>query len=188
MSSVRERFEAMQRRERVMVTVLGVVGVLAIAYMLFLRGGGAAPELHPPTGTPPTRKPTPSPTVTTTTSPKPVPPGSFGGKDPFEPLVTADTGSTPAPSGTSTPGSSGGPSSGGGSTTTGKTNRVTLVDIFRRSGHLIATVQVNGKSYTVEPGDQFDGNFQLISLTSRCGVFAFGDERFTLCVGQEVRK
>jgi len=188
MSSLRERFMAMERRERIMVSALGVVAILALVYVLFgLGGGGADVALHPPTGTLP-----PKPIVTTSPSPSesplPVTPETFGGKDPFEPLVV-ESAAGPAPAGSASPApstSTGGPASGGG--TSGRSNRVTLEDIFHRSGRLAATVTVNGTRYTLEPGDKFGSNFQLISLTSRCGGFAFGDERFSLCVGQEVRK
>lgn len=66
---------------------------------------------------------------------------------------------------------------------------VTLIDIRKGSnGKLTATVDVNGKDFTASAGETFDSNFVVISLNSSCGTFTFGDERFSLCVGQEVRK
>lgn len=188
MSSLKERFLAMERRERIMLIVLGAFLLIAIVYALFAFGGGGGNQATPfPTGSPvviPTASP--SPTVA------PFVPGGFGGKDPFEPLVRPASSGGPVPSGSPSPGPSGGPSGGGGGGggggTSGKSTRVVLRDIFRKNGRLWATVEVNGKDFTVQPGDTFDDNFQLISLTNSCGDFAFGDSRFSLCLGQEVRK
>ena len=92
-----------------------------------------------------------------------------------------DPGPGPAP--TPTPGSTARPSDGDG-----ETKRVTLLDIFTSDGERMATVEVDGQEFTVAEGDMFADNFRAIELTKRCGTFVFGDERFTLCIGQEVLK
>ncbi|TMK53009.1 MAG: hypothetical protein E6G59_06735 [Actinobacteria bacterium] len=75
---------------------------------------------------------------------------------------------------------------GGGNTSSAVT--VTLVDIRKQSGKLVATVDVNGKDYNVSEGQTFADNFRVIELSSSCGTFVFGDERFSLCKGQQVNK
>jgi hypothetical protein len=65
---------------------------------------------------------------------------------------------------------------------------VTLLDVRKVGGKLVATVEVDGKDYNVSAGQTFATNFRVISLSSSCGTFVFGDERFSLCIGQEVRK
>jgi len=168
-------------REQAFIFGLLVLVVIAVLYKLLSGGGGeAAFDPIPRTSA----RPTPTPTAVSTL---PVVPVVIEGKDPFEPLVSAA--SAPGPSGgpAPAPGPSGGPS-GGGSNPSGSSRRVTLVDVFTRSGERMATVTVDGTEYTVHVGDTFADNYRLLSLTSSCGNFVFGDERFTLCIGQEVRK
>lgn len=161
------RLQSMAPRERAMVIGLGVVVVLALAYVL-LGGGGDAPVSIPPSVLRPAPSASPSPASTL----PPVTGEAFEGRDPFEPLV----GASPAPS----PGPSGGPA--------GTARRVSLVDVFTQDGARKATVEVDGTEYTVSEGETFASNYRLLTLTNRCGTFVFGDERFTLCIGQEVRK
>ena len=160
-------------RERGIIIGLGMLVLVGIAFILF--GGSSDPPIP---RTSPRASASPSPTSTL-----PVTSPVFEGKDPFEPLVAPS--SAPASGGTPTPGPSGGPSGGG---TSGQSNRVTLIDVFTQDGERQATVDVDGTEYTVHPGDTFATNYRLLSLTSSCGNFVFGDERFTLCIGQEVRK
>ena len=183
------RWQRLQPRERALIIIVGLIALLAIVYLLFLSGGGEEEiEGFPTTPTRPTT--TARPTVVPTASPTAVPESFevFEGKDPFRPLVTAPVGDggtpapgEPAPGGT--PGSSGG-SSGGA--TDGQ--RVTLVDISGSGGSRTATVEVDSTEYTVQEGDTFAGSYRVKDLTSDCGTFVFGDESFTLCVGQEVLK
>lgn len=167
-------------RERGIIIGLGGLVLVGIAFVLF-GGSGEEPFAPLPTFSP---RVSTSPTPTSTL---PVTPPVFEGKDPFEPLVREQAGGGPAPSGSPSPGPSGGPT-GGGSNTSGQSRRVVLVDIFTEGGERQATVTVDGTEYTVRPGDTFATNYRLLSLTSSCGTFVFGDERFTLCIGQEVRK
>jgi hypothetical protein len=168
-------------RERLLAMIGAVVLLLAGVYFLFLRDGGGGPE--PFSGGP---TPRPRVTGTATATPTASPTGApesfdgFGGRDPFLPLV----GSEPPPANGSpgpepSPGATGGPRDG---------QRVELIDIFTQGGTRYASVEVDGKAYTVRSGDTFAGNYKVLSLTSKCGTFSFGDERFTLCIGQEVLK
>lgn len=164
---------ARSKTERMGIYVLG--GLILIVAAMKLLGGGDDEVIVPPGAFPGvTKTPTPSPTI----SPLPVTDTIFG-RDPFEPLVTEGA-AAPEPTGSPTSG----PNSGGTSTS----RRVTLLDVFRSGGNLVATVSVDGTEFTVEEGETFDTSFRLDTLTTRCGTFVFGDERFTLCIGQEVRK
>lgn len=180
MSALADRWQQMSPRDRAIVIAL-VVALLGVAVFFALSwGGGNGPEpFRPPSGT----RATVSASPTARASPVPETFDSFEGKDPFKPLV-AGPGGTPAPSpgGSPSPGASPGPEGGPSG------QRVTLLEIFTRDGVRYATVDVNGKSYTVKEGDTFAGNYRVLDLTARCGTFVFGDERFTLCVGQEVLK
>lgn len=173
------RWQRLQPRERALVVIVGVIAVLAVAYLL-LAGGEEEPEGFPtaPSATPPTvpRAPTASPTPTVAPETSEV----FEGKDPFRPLVAeGGIAGTPAPEGS--PGPSGGPTDEGG-------QRVTLVEITGSGSNRVAVVQVDGKEHTVGEGETFAGSYRVKNLTADCGTFVFGDEQFTLCVGQEVLK
>lgn len=177
-------------REKALLLLLGIVAVLAVAFMLLVNLGGDDEDQALPTITP-----TPRPTATETAEPDGVPPitpDGFEGRDPFQPLVVVGDGGgnggvdgngngnggpTPAPTSTARP-----------SDGDGETRTVTLLDIFTQDGELMATVSVDGQEFTVTEGETFADNFRLIELTEECGTFVFGDEQFTLCIGQEVRK
>lgn len=165
-------------RERALLIIGGIIGALALAYFLFLGGGDGGPTALPTSAPRPDRAPTarPSPRMTVTLAPTAAPETFevFEGKDPFRPLVTEA-----APSPGATPGPAGGPAGA---------QRVTLIDITGSGSERTATVQVNGVEYQVREGDTFAASYRVKSLTSECGTFVFGDETFTLCVGQEVLK
>ena len=174
------RWQRLQPRERALIIIVGVIALLAIIYLLFLSGGSEEPIAVPtfPPSTPrATATPTPGPTA---------PPETFEvfeGKDPFRPLVTDNSGGGgggPTPS----PGATEPPSSGGAN----GSQRVTLIDISGSGANRTATVEVNSTEYQVKEGDTFAGSYRVKDLTSTCGTFVFGDEQFTLCVGQEVLK
>jgi hypothetical protein len=65
---------------------------------------------------------------------------------------------------------------------------IRLLDVFTQDGERMAVIEVDDEEFTVVEGDTVNGNLQVLDLTKRCGTFLFGDERFTLCLGQEVRK
>ena len=132
----------------------------------------------------------------------------FAPKDPFDPLISASTGgdaaggdgattdgSTTAPDGAS-------PTDGTGTTTTTTTggrgradagqdvagHRVQVIDVYRDGGSASAQIQVDGTVYTVQEGDRFAQNFQLMSTSGRCASVLYGDDQFTLCEGEEILK
>jgi len=181
------RWQRLEPRERALIIIVGIIALLALVYLLFLSGGGEEEIEGFPT-TPTTTIPTARPTVSPTPSPTSVPETFevFEGKDPFRPLVVSGPvgGGTPAPGGTSSPGPSGGPVGGGN----GSGQRVTLVDISGSGSNRTAVVEVDSTEYEVQEGDTFAGSYRVKDLTASCGTFVFGDETFTLCVGQEVLK
>lgn len=182
MAQIRDRWEGMAARERMVIVALASIIVLALLYVLFLSGGGDNIEGFKGGPTPTA---TPSPRATTTATPVPETFEVFEGKDPFRPLIApTQGGGTPAPQPTGDPGD--GSPQPSAEPTPGQ--RVELIEIFLRDGTRFATVEVNGTSYTVKEGDTFADNYRVLDLTAQCGTFVFGDERFTLCVGQEVLK
>ena len=134
----------------------------------------------------------------------------FAPKDPFKPLIepatdTGDTGTPPTDgidadgdgqidpgtgtgdgNGTGT-GTGNGTGDGGGGENVGG-HRVSLVDVFRAEGGPRAQVQVDGTVYTVEEGERFAENFQLLSINGECATMLYGDDQFTLCEGEEILK
>lgn len=66
--------------------------------------------------------------------------------------------------------------------------RVVLVEIREVSGVKRATLTVDGTTFTVGVGDTFATNFKVVSLSDDSGVFMFGDNAFTLAVGQAILK
>jgi hypothetical protein len=58
---------------------------------------------------------------------------------------------------------------------------VSLLDVFRRHGKHLAQVRVNSQVYTVEEGERFHQNYELVSIAGRCGSFLYGDSQFELC-------
>lgn len=141
----------------------------------------------------------------------------FAARDPFAQLVSArPAGSTPildntpgtgggttgggasgggaSGGGTTGGGTTGGGTSGGGGTTGGGSSaqvggtEVKLVDVYDADGQERALVTVNGRSYDVAEGDAFAERFRLLDLSGECGTILFGDSRFVLCEGDEIRK
>lgn len=199
----------------------GVLVLLVVLWFVFLRGGGEDPALETAPAPPPVEVDT-----------APVPPIDTGGgkgdgkgpvetfevfapKDPFKPLVTAQTGTDPGTTptdgidadgdgqidtgtGTGTdPGTGTGtdPGTGTGTGTNGGGggenvggHRVSLVDVFRAEGGQRAQVQVDGTVYTVDEGERFAENFQLLSVNGECATMLYGDDQFTLCEGEEILK
>lgn len=175
------RLRTMDRRQKTLAAVLGGLAILAVVFVLLSGGGGAIEGVN----SNPVVRTTPTPTVTSTTPPETG--QAFEGKDPFQPLVVAvPAGPSGSPAPTPTPTGSVTGVNGGNNSSSAVT--VTLLDIRKQSGKLVATVDVNGKDYNVSEGQTFANNFRVLSLSSSCGTFVFGDERFSLCIGQQVNK
>lgn len=181
-----ERVRKLGARERAMIVVLIIVAVIALLFMVLMGGGDDGTE---------TPRAVPRPTFTPSASPEPteddLPPETsddLGGRDPFQPLVSAEDVSEPGVTPTSTPTGTIGGRDTDGDGAPEEPRRVGLLDVFSEDGERMATVDVDGDQYTVREGETFADSFRLLDLTRDCGTFVFGDERFTLCIGQEVNK
>ncbi|MDQ3985460.1 MAG: hypothetical protein M3280_03065 [Actinomycetota bacterium] len=202
----RIRREVSGRQVGIIVGVL--VLVLLLFWFLFLRGGGGGDETAIP------EAPVTEPAPPTEPPDEKQPPGDragnkgpvetfevFAPRDPFEPLIDltqgggTDAGDTEgdtgdAGDGTDTDGDGDVDSEDGSPTDTGDSENV--------EGHtveLVATledgsvqIRVDDTVYTVEEGENFAQNFQLVSVTDDCATVLFGDDQFTICEGQEILK
>lgn len=203
------------RRVIVIAAVGGALLFLLVVMPKLLGGGGGTPSVteFPPTASPPTTTAgsgdgTPQ-TFEAFSSKNPFHPlielgsGDTGSSSGGDVGTGGDTTATTIPPdlGGETPPATvpadGSGSTGGapGPTTTTvpprQPDRVGLLEVYaNQSGTAVASVRVNDTTYQVSRGDRFAGSYQVISLdlTSRCGDLLFGDERFRLCEGDEVRK
>lgn len=196
-------------RNRRLVVLAGAAAVVILALVvlpgLLFGGGGGEGEtsftLPPGIPNPTTTVPGGAPAETFE---------EFTDKNPFAPLV--ETGAPAAGTPASTPGGTvppavddtvpaGGGEPGGepvGTTLTTaprpparQPDRVSLLEVFSDAGgQVVASVRVNDTSYQVAEGDEFATSYRVLDLDvrTRCGSFLFGDDRFSLCEGDEVRK
>ena len=210
--------ERNQRSMQIVLAVLGVLLVLVLLWFFFLRSDDDAAEGVATTATPaPVATPTPEDPSTADGGKRPVETFEvFAPKDPFDPLVSASAGAAAAPGGTTT--AAGGTTTAAGdtsgttttttdgtgttttTTTTGSSgsagdsssevggHRVRVIDVFAQGGNRRAQVQVDGTVYTVDEGERFAQNFQLLSTSGQCATMLFGDDEFTLCEGEEILK
>jgi hypothetical protein len=100
---------------------------------------------------------------------------------------------TTAPAGSQTPSTGPGAGTGSGGAAEPQPQpqgtRVAMLDApFTEGGRRVANVRVGSTVYKVGDGDTFATSFRVVSLDANCGVFLFGDNRFTLCAGQEILK
>ena len=197
---------------QLLIVVGGLVLLLIVLWFLFLRGGGE-PEAAAPVTPPATVDPAPEVTPDVD---KPKRPGGgpvetfevFASKDPFEPLVNpagatgAPTGTAPATDpgaapgdggtgagngdGTGTNGGNDGGSGDGSSNVSGHTVR--LIDVYRQNGRTRAQIQVDGTVYTVDVGERFAENFELVDVSGECASILYGDDQFSICEGEEILK
>ncbi|MEO7803559.1 MAG: hypothetical protein ABIS18_03760 [Actinomycetota bacterium] len=184
------------------VLMLGLFYFFVIAPTFFSSAEELAPPLAralPQTATPAVvPSPYPSPT-----SPPVETFEVFEAKDPFRPLVvagapassgsgsgtsgtTGSTGSTGSGSGAAGSTGSGSGAAGGAAPTGGQ--RIQLLDVFTDKGATKAQIKVGSTVFTVSVGEVFASNFKLISISGTCATLLHGDDKFTLCEGEEVFK
>lgn len=203
---------------QILAAVLGILLLLILVWFFLLRGDDdvdetAAPAAPAPATTPvdeeeeeagaPRRRPVETFEV-------------FAPKDPFDPLISASaasggggtttadgggtttttdgtttttdgTGTTTDGTGTTTTTTSGSSGGGDGGSNVGG-HRVRVIDVFQEDGEGRAQVQVDGTVYTVDEGERFAQNFQLLSTSGQCATMLYGDDEFTLCEGEEILK
>ena len=92
--------------------------------------------------------------------------------------TTGSTGSTgyPPPTGTS------------GSSTSVAGQKVSLFGIVEKDGVVRAQTRVGETVYQPKVGDVFATSYKLLAVSGKTATYLFGDEQFTLSVGQEVLK
>lgn len=178
----------------IVVIVLVMLGAAAFVGISLFRDGDSS-EVVPPSA------------VATAGSAESAPPAAppepptetfevFESKDPFRPLVLPPTlGGTGTSTGTT---SSGGTTSGGTTTSTGGGaaggaaptggQQVTLLDVFSDGAANKAQIKVGSTVYTVVVGETFATNFKLVSISGTCTTLLHGDDKFTLCEGEQVFK
>jgi hypothetical protein len=174
---------AMSPRDRRLLIIMGaVVGVALIFFVVTHKKGADTVALTPGVAAPAPAGVAATPATALSPSPQKSAKLVFSGRDPFVPLVVEttapDAGASPvagvSPAGTVGSGNGGSSQSVGGST-------VTLDNIFTVGSTQKAQVDVDGTVYTVEAGDSFAGNYQLVSISGTCANFTFGDQAFSLC-------
>jgi hypothetical protein len=174
------------RRALAVLAGVAVAGAAAVAFVFFMGGedGGQQPQpVAAPTSEPPKAEPKKKAAKNNKPAKKKAPTFAFfGGRDPFVPLVVAETG-------------------GAGANTSGAVNAVDspsggsqVADATVVGGHNVSLININGnnvqvsvdgQTHTVQPGDSFEGNFELVSVSGGCANFLFGDQSFTLCEAGE---
>ncbi len=192
-----------QRRQKILLAVLGLVCLAALArFTLFSDSGNDSAN----TTTTIPNYTVPIDNETTSTGGE-VPPSPntfdvFGGKNPFEPAIQVTTPTQPTTTATTIPGGSTttGSTTPGGSTTTtvapsnNPSNQLfTLNSITRQSnGTYVATVTIGSagesgilESETFGPGD----TYRFLQATSdNCGDFQHGDVTFNICENSSTLK
>ncbi|MGH2706208.1 MAG: hypothetical protein ACRDJ4_14320 [Actinomycetota bacterium] len=195
MGTAPEQIGPSRRVNPALLVVLAIVAVVAVGvlvFQLFSGGPEETPSVSPPRTTTPT---TPAPRTTATASPPPETFEVFESKDPFRPLVVAGggggaaAGTTTGTTGTATGTTTGTTSVGaaGASAPTGG-QRVSVLDVFDDQGTTKVQVKVGGTVYTVTAGQTFASNYKLVSVSGSCATLLRGDDKFTLCEGEEVIK
>jgi hypothetical protein len=132
-----------------------------------------------------------------TASPAPAPlpaaPVAAASSPTLSPAPAATPAHTPAPAPATTPTTSAPTTSTTAAPPTATEPRagraIALLEVVPADSGPSATVRVDGTVYEgAHAGDVFAGSFKVVSLTSSCGTFLYGDDSFTLCVGEEVVK
>jgi hypothetical protein len=121
----------------------------------------------------------------------------FASKDPFKPLVDTESVAMTKPRVSSTPSTGGrnestafakGDRSSESRGEQSRTKAGATVHVVQVVDGASARVQIDGTTYEPRKGQLFANNFKLISLKRDCTTMLYGDEQFTLCVGEEAVK
>lgn len=174
----------MGRRARALAILLAVLVALGGAYVGITKLGSSQETASGPApATRPRAAASPSASASAGASSPARTFEFFEGRDPFDPLLKP-----PPPTPTPAPGetAASAPVAPADAGVQGK--RVSLLDIFKKGAVFYALVGVDADEFTVKQGQVFATNFRVNVLTQKCGSFSYGDEGFTLCVGQEVIK
>jgi hypothetical protein len=160
------------------------------------RAGGAAPGAAPTGASGASPSVSASPTAGASPSPSASPTAGTPAfelseaRDPFRPLVVPPAegggsagGGSPAPSPVASagPGAAGAPAPAGG-------QEVELLDIVDDAGTAKAQVRVGTTVSTAAVGDTFASTYKLLSIEGTCATMLNGEDKFTLCKGDQVLK
>jgi hypothetical protein len=190
----------MNRRERNLLILLGVLVLAAGGFFLLTRGGGDDEEqtaaTAPAAPAPPAAAAPGVPAEGEAENPLEEPPKVFrffGGRDPFVQLVVAEAGASgaetaaattgeapPAPPAPVEPAPVGAEEDAQGEAVTVDQKRVELVDVVDED---TAQVEVATEEFKVNEGDRFAKYFELVSVDATCTRLLFGDVSFVLCEG-----
>jgi hypothetical protein len=206
MSTTTEEFEGPtgSRFDRRMIAVVGALVVVLLAALWFLVLRDGSPEAEEAAVPAPQEAPAPAPEPAPKDDKPATRPGGggpvetfqvFAPRDPFEPLVSPDSGGEAADTG-ATVDTGGGvitnsDGNGAGDVSAGSTvggHTVSVVDVFSARGSRRAQVEVDGTVYKVNEGETFADSFKLLSASGQCANMLFGDDQFTLCVGEQILK
>ncbi len=200
------------RRKLAVVAGAGALAVAVLGYFVvvpMLGGGSSAPEQAFVTRRAPQsakKNPAAKPVAKKPVAQQPAAYADTSARtDPFKPLI--EEVHTP-PNAVLPPGAPGAqpavPASGGGTTTGGTTGtssgtssgssatvgaqRVALMTIFTKDGKQIAQTKVGDTVHSPTVGQVFAGSYKLLAVSGKTATYLYGDEQFTLSVGQEVLK
>lgn len=139
----------------------------------------------------------------------------FASRDPFKPLLTTggsgettddtgeitdttdtgdastdtdDTGTIEDPGGTTDDPDPDGDGNGSDGDQNVEGHTVQLIGINGSGDDATAQIQVDDTIYTVQEGETFADNFELLSTSGECATVLFGDDQFTVCEGEEILK
>ncbi len=182
--------EGGNRTRQIALLTGGLVLVILLLWFFVFRGGGepTVESVAPPV---PAETPLPDETTSEDEEGRVETFEVFAPRDPFEPLVSQGGGGEegeeePDDTGTPADGDGAGADGTDGSGESIGGHRVRVVDVFPNGR--TAQVQIDGTVYTVDEGERFADNFELIAASGRCATMLFGDDEFTLCEGEEILK
>lgn len=125
----------------------------------------------------------------------------FDARDPFEQLVSDDTGDggdtvgTTQPASDTTPTEGTQPVDGSQPTSTGSPSQTTvgattilLDDVFTDGGVDKALVVVDSEGFEAAEGDTVAGKVTVLDIAGNCATMRFDDKRFILCEGEQIQK
>jgi hypothetical protein len=117
----------------------------------------------------------------------------FAPKDPFDPLVETTIASTDetlvsGTSGTSSQSTTNGSSNNEQGSSADEADSGLKVEVVREANSAAIRIDIDGAEYRPTEGDTFAHSFKLLSFEQECAVMLYGDEQFTLCVGEEIIK
>jgi hypothetical protein len=182
-----------------LVAAFGVVAIVALVLWAFVfTGGHDVFEPVPSAADSQPASPT-TPAAAADVDDEVVPPVEtvevFLSRDPFRPVrpeepqpAPVDGDPTPSPGDDNDDTDTDPDPKEGDDSTVVEGREVELIDVFLENDTRRATIRVDSTTYTVSEGDTFAGSFRVLSIDPPCATLLYGDNQFTLCEGERVRK